>query len=312
MPFEVSGVWRRLGAFILDALILGGCGILLGLFFSEQFAQMGGHALWIGFIIAGIYFTSLNSRLGNGQTLGKRAFQIQVVDIHGESLNPIISSLRYLILGLPYFLDGAPVRLEALPVIYIYLISLLVFGFSITFLYLLLFNRHTRQSFHDLLLGTYVIKVNRRKVEKLTPPWRIHYLVCACLLLSSLLLPVFTGKLTQHEVFAALDEVRKSVQSHPLVRYAAVSDGVGMSGSVKNGTSKTKYLSAQVFLIENAVEDEAVALETAALILAAHKQAIQRDTIRIVLIYGYDIGIASYWRKRQYAESPQIWLQKQL
>jgi uncharacterized RDD family membrane protein YckC len=87
MQYEISGFWRRAGAFFIDAIILGIIGLLLGLFFSQQFVELGGWGRAIGFSIAAIYFVIFSSRTGGGQTIGKRALKIQVVDRAGKLLN---------------------------------------------------------------------------------------------------------------------------------------------------------------------------------------------------------------------------------
>jgi hypothetical protein len=40
--------------------------------FFQQFVELGGWGRAIGFPIAAIYFVILNSRIGGGQTIGKR------------------------------------------------------------------------------------------------------------------------------------------------------------------------------------------------------------------------------------------------
>ena len=70
---EISGFWRRVGAFLIDSVILGVVGLVLGLFFSQQFVELGDWGRAIGFPIAAIYFAILNSRIGNGQTIGDRS-----------------------------------------------------------------------------------------------------------------------------------------------------------------------------------------------------------------------------------------------
>jgi len=87
MQNEISGLWRRVVAFFIDILILGGVGVLLGMFLSEQFVSLGGWGRADGFAIAALYFGVLNSSIANGQTAGKRLLGIQVVDKNGQLLN---------------------------------------------------------------------------------------------------------------------------------------------------------------------------------------------------------------------------------
>ena len=157
-PIIIAGFWKRLLALIIDGLLLGFAGFLLGLMFFDQFARLGGWGRLIGFIIALIYFGVFNSSIGKGQTIGKRIANVKVVDGEGQFLSPRKSFLRSAILELPFFLNGAlippSVMISPLGV----LVGLIIFGIGGAIIYLYIFNRRTRQSFHDLAAGSFVIR----------------------------------------------------------------------------------------------------------------------------------------------------------
>jgi hypothetical protein len=52
------------------------------------------------------YFAILNSRIGNGQTPGKKWMHIQVTDVEGKTISFGKSSLRYVLFAVPYYLDN--------------------------------------------------------------------------------------------------------------------------------------------------------------------------------------------------------------
>ena len=68
----IANFWRRIGALFIDTLILGLVGFLLGLTLESTFVQIGGWGRLIGFVIALVYFGAMNSKLFNGQTIGKK------------------------------------------------------------------------------------------------------------------------------------------------------------------------------------------------------------------------------------------------
>jgi uncharacterized RDD family membrane protein YckC len=68
-----AGFFHRLAAIIVDGLILGVVGFLLTLVFSEEAAN------GVGILIALVYFAYLEGS-GSGQTVGKRALGIRVID----------------------------------------------------------------------------------------------------------------------------------------------------------------------------------------------------------------------------------------
>ncbi len=310
MQYEISGFWRRLGAFFIDSIILGLLGLVLGLFFSQQFVELGGWGRAIGFPIAALYFAVLNSRIGGGQTIGKRAFKIQVVDKGGELLSLPKSTLRYSIIGVPYFLNGALLPESFLYPVGFYILSLLVFGFGLSIVYLFVFNRNTRQSLHDIITGTYVVRKNSESSEALKPIWPLHYAITGVLMVLSLLAPIFMGQIIQGEFFSELLKTRERIQNVPQVVNATIQDGQSTFSEISGESKTTTYLSAQVVINNQNIEDEELAARIANVILETHKDAIQRNLIQVSLTYGYDIGIASKWTRYRYSFSPEYWLEK--
>ena len=101
----ICGFWRRLGALLLDWLILAVPLEVLGWFNFNHLAQIGDWGAVVGIVVAVVYFGILGSSVGGGQTLGMRICSIKVVDAEGKSLNLVRSLLRYTILWIPIALD---------------------------------------------------------------------------------------------------------------------------------------------------------------------------------------------------------------
>lgn len=310
MQNEISGFWRRVGAFLIDSIILGVFGLILGLFFSQQFVELGGWGRAIGFPIAAIYFAILNSRIGGGQTIGKRALKIQVVDKSSELLSLPKSILRYFAIGIPYFLNGAIIPESILYPVGFYLVSLLVFGFGLSIVYLFIFNRNTRQSLHDIIAGTYVVRKNIESTETIKRIWPVHYAICGILMVLALLSPIFIRQLSQNEFFSELTKTREQIQNVPGVICATIQDGQSTFSAVGGESKTTTYLNSQIIIKNNNVEDEKLASEIANIILETHKEANLRNRIQVVLTYGYDIGIASKWNSHGFSFAPEYWLAK--
>ncbi|WP_300672182.1 RDD family protein [Desulfoluna sp.] len=310
MKCEISGFWGRVGAFFVDSILLGVFGLLLGLFFSQQFVALGGWGRAVGFPIAALYFVILNSRLGGGQTIGKKVSKIKVVDKDGELLSLPRSTLRYSVLGLPYFLNGAIISESILYPFGFCVLSLLVFGFGLSIIYLYVFNRRTRQSLHDIIAGTYVVRTNTESVEAIKQVWAVHYAICGLMIVVSLFVPVFLGQLSQNEFFKELTKTREQIQNVPQVVYATIQEGQSTFSQVGGESKTTTYLSAQAFIKTQNIEDEKLASEIANIMLKTHMKAVKKNLIQVVLSYGYDIGIASKWSRHSYSFSPEYWLDK--
>lgn len=305
MQNEISGFWRRFGAFSIDAVILGVLGLLIGFFFSHQFVELGGWGRAVGFPIAGIYFVFFNSHLGNGQTIGKRVLKIQVINNDGSLLSVPKSIVRYSVIAVPYFLNGAQISEAILKSFFGYALSLFVFGFGFSIVYLIIFNRNTRQSLHDIIVGSFVIRSNTEPNSNLKQVWPVHYFICGILLIASLLLPIFTGKIAKNDFFLELIKTRNQIQNLPQVVFATIQDGTSTFKSTGAEKRTATYLSTQVFIKTENIEDKDLAEKIAKIILNTHKEARQRNVIQVTLTYGYDIGISSFWKRNSFRFSQE-------
>ena len=126
----------------------------------------------------------------------------------------------------------------------------------------------------------------------------------------ALLAPLFIEQLSQKEFFAELIETREQIQNVPQVVYASINDGKSTFNSTDGESKTTTYLSSQVLINNQNVNDENLAAEIANVILETHQEAKQRDIIQVILTYGYDIGIASKWNNYRYSFAPNYWLKK--
>jgi uncharacterized RDD family membrane protein YckC len=285
---EYSSVLRRLGAFAIDVLVIGLVGVIAGYFLFDQFVRLGGWGRVLGFALALVYFGFLNSSIRNGQTVGKRALGIKVVDANGATLPLGKSMLRFLPLGIPWILNNAAFPQEWLLSPMMYVLSLAIFGLGLALVYLFFFNRPTRQSVDDLLVDSFVVNSGAAGPVSASPLRRVHVIVVAALFVVSAALPLFAKRLIAQEPFAGLMDSLNAVYTEPLVTHTTVSKGWSSSGGVK-----TTYLQVMANIRERRTDDQELAKSLASKVLAADPSARTLDVIQVVLVYGYDIGIAS-------------------
>lgn len=302
-PNWISGFWRRIGALAIDITFLGLIGLGLGLLLEEFFVEIGAWGRLIGFSIALIYFGIMNSSIGNGQTLGKRALSLKVVNAQNGTINLINSFGRYCILGIPVFLNGAQFSTEIISSFWLYPLSLLVFGGLFSTIYLYIFNRETRQSLHDLVFGTYVVNVGVYN-QSVGEIWKPHLIIVGLLGITSVLAPIFINSLVEQQPFADLLKSQEALAEIPDVGYATVSSGSNTAITSNPETVETTYISAQVFLKEDQVKNSELARELASTLVKNYSQALKKDTIQITLTYGFDIGIASKWKSHSHRFNP--------
>lgn len=294
----ITGFWRRIGAFVIDIILLGIVGWLLGTVLEDIFVDMGGWGRLVGFVIALIYFGVLNSTIGKGQTLGKRILKIKVVDANNQAISLQKSFARYSILGLPFFLNNAQFSAEFLMSPMMYLLSLVLFGGLFSILYLYIFNRNTRQSLHDMIVKSYVVNASSSP-QSITPVWKVHYYVTGLIFIAAAALPFFTMGLAKQQPFAQILEIQDVLAKEPGVMHVMVQDGKSVTSS-----NETTYISAQVFISDNKVDDKERGLALARKIKSTFAGTVERNLIVVSLVYGYDIGIASAWSQHSYRYDP--------
>jgi uncharacterized RDD family membrane protein YckC len=295
---KIAGFWRRLGALAFDLLLLLVVGMGLGALLFDPLARMGSWARVIGFAIALAYFGIGNSRLAEGQTFGKYGFGLRVVDGGGGLLSVQRSLLRYTVLGLPFFLNGLPVA-PSLPGLE-YLLALIVFGGVLCIVYLYIFNRRTRQSSHDLVANSLVVRATpdgEPEVRPMPGPrvWRGHLVAAALLGLIGLASPTVLRRFSDREILADLIPMQRALAS----RQHALAVQM-MRTRFYGGGDGMQYLKARVHLDAPMLDDAEMARSMAQQMKTMDSDPAAEDAILVDLSYGYDMIIASSWTMRRF------------
>ncbi len=300
----ICGFWARIGALLVDSLILGLIGYMAGLLLEDVFVQLGAWGRLVGFSVSMMYFGILNSSVGNGQTIGKKLLKIKVVDASNSAISLPRSFLRYSFLAVPFSLNGARLTSETVLSYLTYPIMFIIFGglFSISYLYI--FNRVTRQSLHDLAVGSFVVKAGSSE-QKTLPVWKPHFMVVAIIFAVAAMLPIVNLELAGSETIKNLAKAQKAMNQNDEVKYAVIEEGTNtlFSGEEKKITT---YVNAQAFLYDNEVQDTDTALELARTIIETYPEAANKDLIQVTLSYGYDIGLASKWTNQSHHFDPSL------
>ncbi|AXA36877.1 hypothetical protein BRCON_2100 [Candidatus Sumerlaea chitinivorans] len=79
--------FARLGAIIIDVLLLHFVMLLVIRLVPTQIAALGYAAPWVGLLVGWLYFGICSSELTRGQSLGKLLMQLRVVDVTGPELS---------------------------------------------------------------------------------------------------------------------------------------------------------------------------------------------------------------------------------
>lgn len=287
VPLQLAGARRRIIALFVDGLILMLIGGALGNSFADAFVALGAWGRVLGFAIAALYFGVLDSRIGPGASIGKLTLGIKVVDRDGRGISVARATLRFLPLGIAYFLNGAELPLALDRAIWAVPLSLIVGGIGLSALYLLLFNRASRQSLHDLLLDTYVI-------YRAGPPprrvWRGHAVVCALIVAAAVAAPLTPPSMFGPR-FASLADVQRALVAQPWVAYASVSRGISRYFRIGPQTG-IRVVAVTVGIRDRNLDEPARYDQAARTVLTSIDDPESVDVITVTLQTGYDIGIA--------------------
>jgi uncharacterized RDD family membrane protein YckC len=309
-PNILGGFWRRVAAFALDGLILGAVGWAAASILEHQLVLLGPWGRLVGFAIAWPYFGLLNSQVGGGHTLGKQALGIKVVTSDGRLLSMSRAFARFLPLGAAWFLNGVQSPAFAVTSPLSHVGSVAVFGVGLAMLYLLVFNRASGQSLHDLLVGSHVVlaKGHHNEPIKVPPTWPVHLAVCGVLIIGSAFVPQYAHHAVGKQFWLPVHSIEEAVSAISWVDHAQVYKVQTQVSTPDKGKARIAYLSVVAFIKDADVENADRARQLAKLALAADPQAHRLDTIEVQLVYGYDIGIAESWRGQNHSHAPAEWL----
>jgi hypothetical protein len=230
--------------------------------------------------------------------------RIHVVDRNGDYLSPLKAGVRYTVLAIPTFLNGLSVPASSVVGPLGWIVGLGIFGLGGASAYLIIFNRRTRQSVHDLAVGSFVTK-SASEGEVVASVPRLHLAIAGALFALSAIGLVVIGS---SFVKSLLPEgVLRSVR-------AIESTGKVFTSSVLIGKSfgpggEATYVDAEVTLKAPIRIDQvdAAAAEIATIVMREFPGARNVDTINVTVKRGYDIGFSSGWKSMSFSHSPAEW-----
>ncbi len=290
----IAGFWRRFFAWFVDTLILGVIGQIIGIVFSSFFFSIGPYGRPIGLLFIIPYFGIMNSRIGGGQTLGKRWMKIAVRNKNNEPIELWRSIIRISLLALPALFNG-----WAIPIFQNYavawFVSLLVFGLGGVIFYTMVFNRKARQGIHDLLLGTYVVHLPGKPIESFPVTSRTHWIVASIWIgivaIGTLAMVFIAPTILSKAPLASAKSLYDILQDDPRFFTVGVNDQAfhDSNGNTSRSLNITVWYKGKIG--EN--ERDEVVNSIVKIVLDNEKNINDYDGIRVNVTSAYDVGIAS-------------------
>lgn len=315
-----ANFWIRLLAFILDKLILGVGGGILGLLFRDFFAQLAQHGVLVGFFISWVYFGLLNSKLTGGQTPGKMALNIRVTDSDGNPVTPGKSFLRALVYIFPLYLlnysFGIPEG-SVFNVIWTVLVGSLLFIIPIH----MLLNKSVYQAIHDIMFGTFVIRTEAyQRQQYLASPLRRIWIaggIALAVIVAGITLTNTWKRGEIHQTFVEMRSLQKEIRTIEDIAQVIVSKGksittqTGVDGSVRQDFLTIKIWTTGNYdlfgLTQPEYENDRVVRKVVTKVLNEYPDVDQLTQIRVNIAYGYNIGIARSSKSITLIKSPEEW-----
>jgi hypothetical protein len=248
---------------------------------------------------------------------------LRVIDKNGNTISFWRSVVRYSVFAVPYFLNEMTLPATRTPWVVSILVAVVVAGVGGATLYLVLFNRHTRQGVHDLAVGSYVADADKDGSLKIEPIWGWHWVIIGLLLIALFLgTGVLGDKLAQWGPFPQLLEDVRLVEGMEGVQAAGVQD---LNTSNSGSGEKKKILVINVHWAGKSADKQAfaddwktnfeekwenkqpIADQVAKLIIEHDPTVKEHDQLKITVIRGYSLGIAHAQVAYHYQHTPAEW-----
>lgn len=291
----LAALWRRWLAFLIDWIILALGGCIVSLAFFEPLASLGVWARLIGFAVATVYFGLFDSGWGGAGSPGKKLIGIRVVDDAGRVIGMSRSFLRAALICAPLILNNFYMAQAG---DYPHLaVNGLLGGWMIASLYVLVFNRRTRQGLHDLATRTFVIRgrATRQGLAGVTF-WRPHLMIASAIF--ALQVPIALAGLPVFLHFSPglTTRVTKAPTGGPV---QVVNAWLSWKKPTAATGGKPECQGLRIQLTGPGVDDETVA-RTVAMGMVAHYHCQVVTNLPVRMQYGFDMGFSSGTAYRDY------------
>lgn len=287
----VSGFWRRFAAFLLDGMLLGIVGQVLGWSMSSVWFQLGPYGRIVGQLVALAYFGLMDSSLAGGQTLGKRALRVAVRDAEGQPIGVGRSMLRTLVWLIPVTLNGWALPEMTNPIVS-WVTGVILFGVGGAVLVTMVFNRRSRQGLQDMLTRTYVLHLGGQPVEALPVAARIQWVLSCAMLVLAVVVAGVSGLLVS-QAGSPLQQVlalQKTLQQDNRFFSSSVFDQTFYESDGQ--TSRALRIQVWYRGVPTESQRSAVMNDVARAALTV-KDVDSYDLVRIDVTSAYDLGFAT-------------------
>lgn len=247
-----------------------------------------------------------------GQTLGKRALNIQVIKPDGTFLSIKESFLRALILCVPYFVINLKIPgLEDDSILNL-VISFISMTLLIGIVLIYILNKSTRQTLHDFVVDSFVTeKEKQESAIELNPiKKRVFYVYGAIIviLVGVTFYNLFTSNDQLNEIKTVYNELQKADEVIRAATSRNITTFYGKEKSTTNNFVATLWVQTLPSEISE-METSKTTKSAVEIILHNVDNVDEFDLITIQLVRGFNIGIAKKNKSLSTSKTPEEWKQ---
>lgn len=307
----VAGFWIRLVSDALDAILLGIFGFCLSLPFRSALYRLGENGVWIGLCVTFLYAGILQSGIGQGQSLAKRLFKIQVLTMSGGYLPLWMSFLRYSVIALLFYYGWIWLAMISALRFLNNPVAQTIFGVVMVALFagtVLMVPFHPlKRGLHDLICGSVVVYKGTFHPEALAELYnsrrarRSYIIAGASGLAITVAILILNQKFTETPAVGRLLRAQGRITNQTSLRNVSVAL-LRSFGAKSNDRATTLMVNG--FLTKSSYDESGrqnqEAQKAAVALMETYGSSVTFDGISVNIRTGYNIGIASFQQSRQH------------
>ncbi len=280
---------------------------VIGWSLSSFWFQVGPYGRLFGGLVALAYFASMDSRLGGGQTLGKRALDVAIRSESDEAIGAGRATVRTLVWLVPTLLNGWSLPVLLTPIV-LWVDAVVLFGVGGAVVLTMVFNRRSGQGLQDLVTGTYAVRLKAGRTDDFPvasrAPWVLTGVAVGLAAIVGVVVPLFIVPVAPLRQLVAIQD---PLQRDPRFFSAGVSDQT----FIDTNSKKSRILMVQLWYrgaIDRATAQRVV--DDVARTVIATPRIGPYDLVRVDVTSAFDLGLATGHVSWGDGETIDVWRTK--
>ena len=295
---------RRFFAFSLDMALISLIGYLSSFLFEDFYMKLGNYGKIIGATVVLIYFGIFDSKLGKGQSIGKKLLKIKVVNKNSEYISVLNGFIRSLWLFTVTLFNGFSLdNSKYFPIIII--VGTILFSIILGEIYFFIFNKRTIQSLHDLYSNTFVVSTaSEGEIEYKNNKKTLY---CSAIIpVLILTLTVYVNIRTKETFLGDYLRIIDLIQEDIPVHQTTISKNFSIVKTT-SGSTRQNYVILNTYKDNKSDDDKEIAVRIAGKAFDNDFTIKDDEIFSIVISSGFNIGIANKNKNQRFNGTTAQW-----